>query len=207
MVYFYITYICLQDRNELKRKLVMTTQTYIAFLRGINVGGHHKVPMADLKKECAILGLENVRTLLNSGNIIFESTYKDIHVLKEELSKHLEISFGFSIPIIVRDSQSITRLLMNNPFKEVSLTKDTRLYVSFIQNHTNHEIEVPWASDDHSFQIIDRREDALCSVLDLSISKTTIAMGIIEKNYGKNVTTRNWNTLVRIGKKLGVLID
>jgi len=51
----------------LKRK-----EKYVAFLRGINVGGHHKVPMADLRKELEKLGFENVMTLLNSGNIIFE---------------------------------------------------------------------------------------------------------------------------------------
>lgn len=185
----------------------MATQTYIAFLRGINVGGHHKVPMADLKKECATIGLVNVSTLLNSGNIIFESIDEDILELSTKMSKHLEIAFGFPIPVALQKAQTITALLMDNPFKEITLTKDIRLYVSFLPNNASHDIEIPWESDDHSFQIIDRRSEILCSVLDLSISKTTIAMGIIEKNYGKNVTTRNWNTIVRIGKKLGIVVN
>jgi len=80
----------------------MRKEKYVAFLRGINVGGHHKVPMADLRKELEKLGFENVETLLNSANIIFEAISDYEENLEKKISAHLEKSFGFPIPTIVR---------------------------------------------------------------------------------------------------------
>ena len=77
-------------------------EIYVAFLRGINVGGHHKVPMADLRKELEKLDFENVETLLNSGNIIFEAIDDNEENLEKKISLHLEKSFGFPVPSIVR---------------------------------------------------------------------------------------------------------
>lgn len=77
-------------------------EIYIAFLRGINVGGHHKVPMSELKKEFQKLGFENIVTLLNSGNIIFEGSSNNTTSLEQQISTHLENVFGFSILTIIR---------------------------------------------------------------------------------------------------------
>ena len=177
-------------------------EKYVAFLRGINVGGHHKVPMADLKKELGKLKLENVVTLLNSGNIIFDSIHDSVTHLENMMSAQLEKSFGFSIPTIIRHADVIDELLRSNPFKDVELTKDIRLYVSFLRNNENPGLKLPWKSDDSSFEIIGQCENVILSLLDLAISKTPKAMGALEKSFGKDITTRNWKTIERIGKIL-----
>ena len=82
------------------------------------------------------------------------------------------------------------------------MTKDTRLYISFLNEDVASTLELPWISTDTSYQIIEKRETSIVSVLDLSISKTTTAMKILENTYGKNMTTRNWKTIERIIKKL-----
>ena len=179
-----------------------TNKIYIAFLRGINVGGHHKVPMLNLKVELEKLGFKEVVTLLNSGNIIFESSLADPSNIEKILSEHLEKSFGFPIPTLIRRSESILELYNNNPFKNINVTKDIRLYVSFLLNDIDSNLQLPWTSEDKSFHIIQKADKAVLSVLDVSVAKTTKAMGIVENNYGKDITTRNWNTIARIGKKL-----
>lgn len=63
--------------------------TLVAFLRGINVGGHHKVPMAELKTILTQLGCEHVKTILNSGNIVFETKKKDIAGLERIIESAL----------------------------------------------------------------------------------------------------------------------
>ena len=176
--------------------------TYIAFLRGINVGGYHKVPMTDLKKEFLKLGLVNIETLLNSGNVIFEAITEDISTLEKTLSDHLEKVFGFPVPTILRTSETINELLAADPFKNETLSKDMRFYVSFLQKEDNGNLKLPWTSDDNSFRIIGKIDRAIISVLDLSISKTPKAMNVFEKFYGKDVTTRNWKTIERIKTKL-----
>lgn len=181
----------------------MKKEKYIAFLRGINVGGHHKVPMADLRKAMGKLSFENVVTLLNSGNIIFEASAKDLKILEKNIAEELEKTFGFSIPTIIRKAEMMEQLLANNPFEKITITKEIRLYVSFLQTVTEAHLTLPWKSEDGSFEILDTiNNDTILSVLDLSKSKTPKAMKILEQHYGKDITTRNWNTILRIGKKL-----
>jgi len=163
--------------------------------------------MADLKKELQKLELENVVTLLNSGNIIFTSTRISESKLEKKISEHLEKSFGFPIPTLIRKSEFIYELLSSNPFKNVKLTKDIRLYVSFLRNNDNTELKLPWKSSDNSYKIIEKKDKTILSVLDLSVSKTPKGMEILEKYFGKDITTRNWNTVERIGKKLNPISE
>ncbi|MEJ1221224.1 DUF1697 domain-containing protein [Sediminicola sp. 1XM1-17] len=177
-------------------------QTYVAFLRGINVGGHHKVPMVELKSQLHKLGLKNIATLLNSGNIIFQSSDEDILGLEHRISTHLEKTFGFPIPIILRPSGTITDLLLHDPFALEEHTKDIRLFVSFLKKDNGSHIKLPYVHPDLSFTIIHKRDLTIFSILDLSKSKTPKAMEALERLFGKEITTRNWNTIQRIGKKL-----
>ncbi|VAV85070.1 hypothetical protein MNBD_BACTEROID02-790 [hydrothermal vent metagenome] len=76
-----------------------------------------------------------------------------------------------------------------------------RLYVSFLMIDTPNTLKLPWISDDKSYKIIKNKERMVLSVLDLSKSKTPIAMKAFEQFFGKNNTTRNWNTIERIVNK------
>lgn len=175
---------------------------YVAFLRGINVGGHHKVPMADLRKELGKLDFKNSVTLLNSGNIIFETTPDKLESLEKLISENLEKKFGFPIPAMVRNAETIIELINQNPFQNINVTEDTRLYVSVLRGSIRTDLDIPWSSTDNSFTILKSKDNIILSVLDLSISKTPKAMEVLEKFFGKDVTTRNWKTIVRIVDKL-----
>ncbi|MGB7392865.1 MAG: DUF1697 domain-containing protein [Pricia sp.] len=175
---------------------------YVGFLRGINVGGHHKVPMAELRSELEKMDFKNVATILNSGNILFEATGNK---LEEKISKRLETVFGFPVPTLVRNFETIAGISDNNPFAPIEVSKDIRFYVSFLKNDTNPELALPWKSGDGSYEIIEKRNSTVFSVLDLSVSKTPKAMEALEKLYGKDITTRNWNTIARILKKAKAL--
>ncbi len=178
------------------------TERYVAFLRGINVGGHHKVPMADLCKVLEKMNCKNVITLLNSGNVIFNVIAGNPESLEKMISVNLENTFGFPIPTIIRKSETILQLYKKAPFQDVKITKDIRLYVSFLKTNKHADLELPWASSDNSFKIIEIRNKIILSILNLSISKTPKAMVALEKFYGNDITTRNWKTIERIVKKL-----
>ena len=175
---------------------------YVAFLRGINVGGHHKVPMADLRAEMGKLKCENVITILNTGNIIFESAISREDELENTIASHLEAVFGFAIPTLVRNIEAIERLLAQDPFKDVEVTKDIRCYISFLKKEAETNLPAPWSTEDGSFSILSIQDRAIISVLDLAVTKTTKGMEVLERTYGKDITTRNWNTIKRIEKKL-----
>ena len=174
---------------------------YVAFLRGINVGGHHKVPMAELRGVMAAMKFEQVETLLNSGNVIFSAPEKDVDTLEGEIAARLETEFGFQVPVLVRKGEEILQFYLRDPFQKIEATPDSRFYVSFLKLHPQ-EIELPWISEDQSFEIFEIQNRIVCSVLRLPETGTTKGMESLEKIFGRNITTRNWNTLERIAAKL-----
>lgn len=155
---------------------------YAAFLRGINVGGNHKVPMAELKKVLEGLGFENVRTLLNSGNAVFETAgagEEGKAALEKKMAAELERAFGFPIPVLLRPQEELAAMVKAQPFGGVEVTASTRLYVTLL----------PVATEGKT---------AVFTVLNVEDEGSTELMKSLEKKYGKNITTRNWNTIVKL---------
>lgn len=175
---------------------------HIAFLRGINVGGKKKVPMSDLKKTFEGLGFQNVKTLLKSGNVIFEGSKANSQTIETKLKS----KFGFDIPVIMRTHEEITKLINLDPFKGITLTPDTRLYVTFLNTKPASKLKILYESADKNFKILKVTNGEVISVLSLSPKfGTTEAMKILEKKFGsprgetgKNVTMRNWNTIKKL---------
>ena len=183
-------------------KSTKAANRYVAFLRGINVGGHHKIPMADICKQLMEFGLENVVTILNSGNVIFDALTNNQESLEKAISENLENTYGFPVPTIIKTSESIYQLFNDAPFQDVKVTKDIRLYVSFLKKNTQSDLEIPWTSPDNSYTIMEIRDKIILSVLDISVSKTPAAMIALEKSFGTEITTRNWKTIEHIINKL-----
>ncbi|MGK7371429.1 MAG: DUF1697 domain-containing protein, partial [Candidatus Halalkalibacterium sp. M3_1C_030] len=75
---------------------------YIALLRGINVGGHRKIKMDDLKVMLDLAGLENISTYIQSGNVIFDTEINDRAKLSELISEQIKDTFGYDVPVIIR---------------------------------------------------------------------------------------------------------
>jgi uncharacterized protein (DUF1697 family) len=174
---------------------------YVAFLRGINVGGHKTVPMEKLKKAFESLRFKNVQTLLASGNIVFEAPLTSTAGLEKKIEKMLMSVFGHEISVLVRTIEELNRLNESQPFKEIDVTPQTRLYVTFLLEKVKSSLIIPYVSPDKNFRILHASAREVCSALLLSpTSRTVDLMGIIEKEFGHNVTTRNWNTITRILK-------
>jgi uncharacterized protein (DUF1697 family) len=177
----------------------LKTQKYIALLRGINVGGHKKVPMKDLKTLMETLGFKEIKTLLNSGNVVFNAVETSVMALEEELSAQLEKRFGFPVPVVVRSGDTLSKMVASDPFRQVEVHKDIRLYVTFLKEpRESNPLKLPWVSEEGTFHIIDFTGNEVISYLDVSKIKTTDAMNILEKTFGKEITTRNWNTVLKM---------
>ena len=176
----------------------MKPEKYVAFLRGINVG-KKKVPMAELRTMCEGMGFSKVKTVLNTGNIIFETAEDNSVRLQHNIEEELEKTFGFHIDTIFRRHEELVSLVQKNPFKTISMTPETRLYVTFLSEKVNPSSSFSHESLDENFTILSVTEDEVYSVLVLSEEKrTTDAMNILEKLFGKRITTRNWNTVVKL---------
>lgn len=173
--------------------------TYVAFLRGINVGGNKKVPMAVLKKMLEKMGFKNVKTLLASGNAVFDAPDTDAAALGKKIEAQFQKTFGFTSSIILRTAAEIASLIKSDPFKGIAVTSAHRLYVTFLGGPHKSTLKIPYKDPTFDYRILKVTKTELISVLVVGEDRGTVdAMAIVEKEFGKNVTTRNWNTLVKI---------
>jgi len=93
----------------------MNMKRYVALLRGINISGKNKVPMAELKKVFEKLDFEKVKTYLNSGNVVFSSDEDSIEKLTKLIEKAIKNKFGFDIPVFVISKDKLEDILHNAP--------------------------------------------------------------------------------------------
>lgn len=95
-------------------------QTWIALLRGINVGGHNILPMAKLKRDLETLQLHNVRTYIQSGNCVFSSTIKTASTLSEKIENCIEEHHGFRPQLLLLRRKDLRAAIAANPFPEAA---------------------------------------------------------------------------------------
>ena len=88
---------------------------YIALLKGINVGGHKKVPMVDLRNLLTTAGLQNVQTYIQSGNVVFHSS-KNASELETKIQNVISAQFGFDVFVIVKTNNELQTIFDNSPF-------------------------------------------------------------------------------------------
>lgn len=175
---------------------------YAAFLRGINVGGNVLIKMVDVKAIFETLGFKNVQTVLASGNIVFDADESSVMEIAGMIAAALEKKYKRPIAVIVRVIDNLRAFADAKPFKNIDVTSATRLYVTFLSEKPKNALKIPYVSPEKDFTILSATQTEIVSVLTVTEKRgTTDAMNIIEKEFGKNVTTRNWNTIEKILKK------
>ncbi len=173
--------------------------TYVALLRGINVGGHKQIDMAKLRQAFESCGFQHVKTILNTGNVLFQTEQGDPSPLARTIEETLQQTFGHEIGVILRSNNEIADLVHSDPFQGIPVTAETRLYVTFLSQSPTSRLAIPYETPEKDFRIIRVTDGEVCSVLTLTQDmRTTDSMRILEKEFGKKVTTRNWNTVVKI---------
>lgn len=172
---------------------------YVAFLRGINSGKNPTVKMGVLRKTFEDLGFENIRTILASGNVLFESS-ADENTLERKIEEVLPVSIGFKSDVIVRTIEDLHKLVLLNPFKATEITSHIRSYVTFIKGENKTNLKFP--ASGKGYTILGIFNGIVCSVVDLSDAKTPSLMQVLDKEFGKGITTRSWNTVERILKAI-----
>jgi uncharacterized protein (DUF1697 family) len=156
---------------------------YVAFLRGINVGGHKIIKMDALKRAFEKAGMKRVKTILASGNVLFESSENDADKLCRSIELGLEKSLGHPVGVVLRSMAQIEKIEKSDPFKKVTVTPATRLWVTLLKEKREGKTEVFTV-----FQVT------------TNLRAGMDAMDNLDKTYGKGITTRSWNTIGRILK-------
>ncbi len=176
----------------------MKTTTYIALLRGINVGGHRIIPMKALRQLCLDIGFDEVQTYIQSGNIIFTTEKTEITDLQIQLTKAIKHQFGFDVPVVILLADELTQLVEKNPFVLEENPNINHLTVTVLGNIPQKELasklaEVSFAPD--RFKIVDRQ---VYLHIPGSYHKSKLSNQFFESGLQTAATTRNWKTMLKL---------
>jgi len=169
--------------------------TYIALLRGINVGGHKKVPMAVLRELFTDAGLLDVKTYIQSGNVVFQSSEKSAIKLEEVIQKAIESHFGFVVSVLVRTKEQFQRVFDNCPFKN---EKKEASY--FILLHTIPDAELVISTsqevyNNEEFLIV---KDCVYTFYARGAGNAKCGTNLLERKLKVSATARNYRTMVKL---------
>ncbi len=174
-------------------------QTYVAFMRAINVGGRALVKMTDLQDAFASVGCKNVRTFIQSGNVVFEAREGQAPLLLQKLPKVLRELIGGEPQVIVRTAADLERLVKADPFKKVEPAGTPKLYVTFLSEKPKSKMSFPVVSNADCLEAIAMKN---LDVFIVSRRKKNGFYGFpnnfIERELRTSGTTRNWSTVTKI---------
>jgi len=174
----------------------------LSFLRGINVGGHKKIKMADLRELCTSLGFRNVRTLLQTGNVIFETEETDLELVKERLETGIYAAFGFDVQVIMRSPAAFKTIFNRHPFTDEQLEEPRKIAVVFLPDAPSREAVEDLRKNNPGREFIGVDGSELFVFYTDGQARSKLDNSRIERALGLQSTARNWNTCMRILKLL-----
>jgi uncharacterized protein (DUF1697 family) len=172
--------------------------TYIAFLRGIG-GLDTKIKMQVLKEAFEGMGFQNVRTVIASGNVLFDTEPAREGDLERSIEQALPNAIGFGADTFVLTLDKLQRLARSSLVKEMAANPKMRHFVTFLKKAPKSRVTF----SGKGFQLLGRSGRALLSFIDPAIAPAADLMNLIEKQFGKPTTTRSWKTIERILKERG----
>lgn len=170
-------------------------KTYIALLRGINVSGQKKIPMAELRELLTNSGLEHIQTYIQSGNVIFKSPEKDARKLELKIHQAIKTHFGFEVPILVKTPEELQSVFDNCPFSEEKKTNSyfTLLYTIPDKELVNVVAKVSYPNEE--FVITNECIYFYCS---MGYGKAKYNNNFFERKLKTTSTARNYKTMVKL---------
>jgi uncharacterized protein (DUF1697 family) len=169
---------------------------YIAFLRGINVGGNHLIKMEYLRALFAALDFENVKTYIQSGNVIFETEEKDSVKLAAKIEREIEKAVGYEVKTMPRTLDELREIAAHNPFKAETNAKSYICFLSAAPDAERKDSLLALANDYEAFHF--RGREMYCLIRPNNPAKELFANNFIEKHLKVSATTRNLTTVNKI---------
>lgn len=183
---------------------------YVALLRGINVGGNMMIKMDELRKTFESLGLENVVSYINSGNLAFDVGSPRVrrpHVIKglletetaliATIEQTIEKDFSLQIPVIIREQNDIERILTNNPF-DGEYESHKEMHVLFLKEEMpNDKRDQLLAAAPEKERFAVKGREIYCH-LPMGVAESLLGKSFIEKKLKLVVTGRNWRTVEKL---------
>ncbi|NOT09840.1 MAG: DUF1697 domain-containing protein [Gemmatimonadales bacterium] len=176
--------------------------TLVAFLRGLNVGGH-TVKMDRLRALFEELGVSDVKTLIASGNVVFTSRAKSVEALAKRIASHLQASLGYPVATLLRTNEEVAAIAEYQPFPKPRVATAKVLSVGFFPaplGAAGTKLAIAYRTATDDFHVRGRELYWLCQT---GTSDSAFPSAKLEKQLGMQATFRNMNTI----RRLAALVD
>ena len=171
----------------------------IALLRGINVGGKRKVLMADLRQLLEEIGFTDVKTYIQSGNVIFSQKEEQSNLeIAKAIEKVIADNYDFAVPVVVRTRQEWEKAINESPYYQADMEDISQLHLTFLKEKPTKENQEKTESFDYppdKFTIKNTEIYILCLG---KYHKTKLSYTFFEKKLKVSTTTRNWKTVLKL---------
>jgi uncharacterized protein (DUF1697 family) len=166
--------------------------TWVAMLRGINLGSHKRIAMGELRALFETLGLEGMRTYVVSGNVVFESPRRGRAALAGDIEGAIESTLGHDVTVVLRTGPELARIVAANPFPDAG---SSTLYVTFLGDTPARdrvrELEAAPTEGDDEFAV---RGTEVYLHFPNGYGRSKLNNEALERQLGVAGTTRNWRT-------------
>ncbi|HSJ24154.1 MAG TPA: DUF1697 domain-containing protein [Longimicrobiales bacterium] len=176
---------------------------HVALLRGINVGGHNRVPMVELRALCAGLGWHDVRTYIQSGNVLFRSAApaeKCAGSLESAITAH----FALEIPVVVRAVNELASYRDGNPFPDAAATEPNLLMLGLARGSLADAAVDLLRERATAGERIERTGDAIWIHFVSGAAVSKLSPALLDRAAGSPVTLRNWRTVSKLVELAGL---
>jgi uncharacterized protein (DUF1697 family) len=175
----------------------------IALLRGINVGGHNKIPMAELRRLCDEIGWRNVATYIQSGNIVF-SADREAGKLEDELQSAVRDRFGHDVHTLVRTAENWADYVSANPFPRASEDQPNLVMLGLSKSPLPDDAADRLQERAAAEERVVRAAGALWIHFPNGAARSKLTPTVLERLAASPVTTRNWRTVLKLQSMLKV---
>ncbi|NJB71835.1 uncharacterized protein (DUF1697 family) [Saonia flava] len=170
-------------------------KTYIALLRGINVSGQKKILMVDLKKSMEQLGLKEVVTYIQSGNVVFKSEDELVDILEDKIKETIMSNFGFDVPVLVTTFDILNSILLNNPF---SKEEDKKQYFVLLKDEPKASLVEEFHETSYNNEDFVIAGQCIYLVCHKGAGNAKLNNNLIERKLKVSATTRNLRTMTKL---------
>ena len=176
--------------------------TYLALLRGINVGGKNKLPMNDLRDLFARAGCRDVRTYIQSGNVIFNADSAIIASLPDFIPTQVAERFGYRVPLVLRTAEEMSDVIRHNPFVVAGAAEDA-LHVLFLAESPDARRVAALDPDRSPPDAFVVRGQEIYLLLPNGAGRTKLTSGYFDTKLATISTGRNWRTVTTLFALMG----
>ena len=170
--------------------------TYIALLRGINVGGHRPLKMEELRQMFVMLGFENVSTYIQSGNVVFDAADQDESQLATKIKNQIADTFEYDVPMIICTVEQLQKTLAELPFQK---RESWKRYISFLSEQPNEKKQQKLVSQSNEIECFKMGNLVVYAHIDKETDqKQQFSTSFIERTLKVSVTNRNLRTVRKI---------